>query len=315
MPSNSNRCAIFPISVHRVYIPAYVRIYYDTRRWLCPLPKSGRRFRLAAPMTPPFTDTADTVSPTPAPLTHPILPPPPSLPYHSLSLAQPVGMVRSFILRIPVVRALTSRVAQPLLPLTTRLAPRSTSSLSGSRPFSHFPARLTSSSPSSSQSSPEEPNPGHSLPPNATLTQRLKHLIKSYGWYALGVYIVLSTLDFTVAFAAVNILGAEHVSKVVSQVKEHFAHLIHSTPPEPGRQEMEPAASHGGSGGHEGLVAMLVLAYTIHKTIFLPVRVGLTAAITPKLVHWLRARGWAGRGGARRAAQQMREKIRNRDGD
>ncbi|KAI0674996.1 hypothetical protein C8Q78DRAFT_1009941 [Trametes maxima] len=219
-------------------------------------------------------------------------------------------MVRSYLLRIPVVRALSSRVSQPLLPLTTRLGPRLAPS--STRPFSHIPARLSSSPPPSPRPSLEEPDPSHTLPPNASLSQRLKHLIKSYGWYALGVYLILSTLDFTVAFAAVNVLGAEHVSKVANDVKGYVTGLIHSTPPEPGREEMDPAAAHTTSGGHEGLMAMIVLAYTIHKTLFLPVRVGLTAAITPKLVHWLRARGWAGSAGTRRAAQEMREKIRNR---
>ncbi|KAH9855206.1 hypothetical protein C2E23DRAFT_814890 [Lenzites betulinus] len=220
-------------------------------------------------------------------------------------------MVRSYILRIPVVRALASRVSQPLLPLTTRLAPRA--AVSNTRPFSHFSARLSSSPPPSPRSSLEDPeSPSGSLPPNPSLSQRLKHLIKSYGWYALGVYIILSTLDFTVAFAAVNIIGAEHVSKVAADVKGYFAGFIHSTPPEPGREEIESAAAHASGDGHEGLMAMLLLAYTIHKTLFLPVRVGLTAAITPRLVHWLRARGWAGSAGTRRAAQEVREKIRNR---
>ncbi|KAI0371135.1 hypothetical protein BV20DRAFT_1043467 [Pilatotrama ljubarskyi] len=218
-------------------------------------------------------------------------------------------MVRSLILRIPVVRALASRVSRPLLPLT-RLAPHAPPA--SSRPFSHFPARLSSSPPPSPRSPPEEPEPSYSLPPNASLTQRLKHLIKSYGWYALGVYVILSTVDFTIAFAAVNVLGAEHVSKVAAEVKEYFAGLIHSTPPEPGRQELDRAVSQSHAGGSEGLMAMLVLAYTIHKTLFLPIRVGLTAAVTPRLVHWLRARGWAGRAGTRRAANEMREKIRNR---
>lgn len=222
-------------------------------------------------------------------------------------------MVRSYILRFPVVRALTSRVSQPLLPLSTRLAPRNGHSISGSRLFSHFPARLTSSPPSSSRNS-DDPESTHTLPPNATVSQRLKHLIKSYGWYALGVYIILSTLDFSVAFAAVNILGAEHVSKVATEVKDYFAGFIHTTPPEPGREQMDLAVSHAAAGGHEGLMAMILLAYTIHKTLFLPVRIGLTAAITPKLVHWLRARGWAGSAGARRAAQEMREKVRERRG-
>ncbi|KAI8993782.1 hypothetical protein BD414DRAFT_480428 [Trametes punicea] len=219
-------------------------------------------------------------------------------------------MVRSILLRIPVVRAFTSRLSQPLLPLTARLAPRTVTP--SSRLFSHFPARLTSSPPPSPRSSTGEPDPSHSLPPNASLSQRLKHLIKTYGWYALGVYIILSTLDFSIAFAAVNILGAEYVSKISADVKEYFAGLIHSTPPEPGREEMDRAANQADAGGHEGLMAMILLAYTIHKTLFLPFRVGLTAAITPKLVRWLQARGWAGSAGTRRAAQEMREKIRNR---
>ncbi|EJF65124.1 hypothetical protein DICSQDRAFT_79005 [Dichomitus squalens LYAD-421 SS1] len=219
-------------------------------------------------------------------------------------------MVRSFILRFPAVRALTSRVSQPLLPLTTRLASRNAPSLSGSRPFSHFPARLTSSPPPSPRSSSEGSESSYNLPPNATLSQRLKHLIKSYGWYALGVYFIISAIDFSVAFAAINVIGADHVAKAAADVKDYFIGFIHSKPPEPGRQEMEPArASHG---GHEGLMAMIILAYTVHKTVFLPVRIGLTAAVTPKLVHWLRAKGWAGSSGARRAANEMREKIRER---
>ena len=219
-------------------------------------------------------------------------------------------MVRSFILRIPAVRALTARVSQPLLPLTrlAATAPRNAPGLSGSRPFSHFSARLTSTSSSSSRSRSDSGGSDSGLPPNATLSQRLKHLIKSYGWYALGVYLVLSALDFSVAFAAINVVGAEHVARVAADVKEYFAALVHSAPPEPGREEMDRAAAH--AGGHEGLMAMLVLAYTIHKTLFLPVRVGLTAAVTPKLVHWLRARGWAGSAGAKRAAQEMRGKIK-----
>ncbi|EGO00158.1 hypothetical protein SERLA73DRAFT_135846, partial [Serpula lacrymans var. lacrymans S7.3] len=167
-----------------------------------------------------------------------------------------------------------------------------------SRLFHHFPARRSSSS-----SSPP-PSPSNDtrtdLPPDATLSQRLKHLIKAYGWYALGVYLILSTLDFGVAFVGINLLGAEHVARLTTTVKELVAGLLHSKPPEPGRDEIESPS--GGGNGHEGLYAMLVLAYTVHKTLFLPVRVGLTAAFTPRLVGWLRRRGWAGGEGTKRAA-------------
>jgi hypothetical protein len=221
-------------------------------------------------------------------------------------------MVRRFLPRFPFLRTLVPRISAPLLP-TARLRqpPSSVTSLTNSprsqnsRLFHHFPARLTSSPPSS-----PSPDPRSTLAPDATLSQRLKHLIKSYGWYALGVYIVLSVLDFGVAFAGINLLGAEKVSRVAASVKVVIDGVLHSKPPEPGKEEVE-STSGGIEGGHEGLYAMLVLAYTIHKTLFFPVRVGLTAGLTPKLVGWLSRRGWAGGAGTRRAAMEMRDKLRS----
>lgn len=221
-------------------------------------------------------------------------------------------MVRNLILRLPLIRALVPRVAQPLLPLTSRFAVGSPSVFltrapghSSTRLFHHIPARLTSTPPRSPES--EEPQ---SPRPDASLSQRLKHLIKTYGWYALGVYIVLSTADFAVAFAGINLIGADHVSRFTAAAKDYIAGLIHSRPPEPGREEMDAMSSHSNGGGQEGLYAMLVLAYTVHKTLFLPVRVGLTAALTPRLVRWLETRGWAGGAGAKRAAREMRDRMR-----
>jgi N-terminal acetyltransferase 2 len=118
-------------------------------------------------------------------------------------------------------------------------------------------------------------------------------------------------LDFGIAFIGINLLGAEQVSRFAASVKDLVANVLHSKPPEPGREEIDPV-----DDGHEGLYAMLVLAYTIHKTIFLPFRVGLTAYLTPRLVGWLGQRGWVGGEGTRRAALEMRERLRstrNRD--
>jgi N-terminal acetyltransferase 2 len=225
-------------------------------------------------------------------------------------------MVRNAILRIPLLRTLLPRVSRPLLPLT-RLAVSSEPRISLTRPgqtsarlLHHSPTRLSSSSPPPSHD--HDTNADAGLPPNATLSQRLKHLIKAYGWYALGVYIVLCVADFSVAFAAVNIIGAEHAARLTASIKEVFAGLFPAKPVEPGRDQMDSAAQHTAQGGSEGIWAMVVLAYTIHKTLFFPVRVGLTAATTPRLVGWLRSRGWAGSSGTKRAAQEMRERIRNR---
>lgn len=127
---------------------------------------------------------------------------------------------------------------------------------------------------------------------NPTVSQRLKLLVRSYGWYALGVYLVFSALDFTVAFVGINLLGAEQVSHATAYLRQTVAGLLRKTP-EPGSGQVEDTPA--GNGSHDGLYAMLALAYTIHKTVFLPVRVGLTAALTPRIVGWLRARGWAKR--------------------
>ncbi|KAF7376022.1 DUF1279 domain-containing protein [Mycena sanguinolenta] len=132
--------------------------------------------------------------------------------------------------------------------------------------------------------------------------QRLKHLFKTYGWYALGMYLCLSVMDFGVAFGLINIIGAEYVERVTSSAKEFALGLVHSKPPEPGLDELDPAPARG---GQEGLMAMIILAYTVHKTLFLP------HTLTPTLVGWLRQRGWAGGAGTVRAATHMRERLRS----
>ncbi|KAF9244849.1 hypothetical protein BU15DRAFT_85706 [Melanogaster broomeanus] len=227
-------------------------------------------------------------------------------------------MLRRVLPRFPLFT-----VTAPILPMATRLGARPAPllSLTGvpraspSRFFRTFTPRLTSTSTGSPHPSSPRPNPndsGPSLPLDATLSQRLKHLVKTYGWYALGMYLALSALDFAVAFAGINLLGAEQVSQFAVYVKGVVIGFLHSKPPEPGRDEIESAAT--SQGGQEGLYAMLVLAYTIHKTLFLPVRIGLTAALTPRIVGWLRMRGWVGSEGTKRAAREMRDKIRAQKG-
>jgi len=137
--------------------------------------------------------------------------------------------------------------------------------------------------------------------------------MRKYGWYAVGVYFTKSVVDFAIAFAGINLLGADYVSSLAASAKAWVLGLVYSRPPEPGREEMEDVSGNVSQRGQEGLYAMLVLAYTVHKTLFFPVRIGFTAAFTPRIVNWLRARGWAGGAGTRRAMQEMKERRRNRD--
>jgi N-terminal acetyltransferase 2 len=220
-------------------------------------------------------------------------------------------------------RSFTPRINTPLLPLTgrpsTRLAHRELPRIpriSSTRLFHTSPTRrLSPTSPTFANSPSQEP-----LPPNATLSQRLKHLVRAYGWYAIGVYAVVSIADFAVSFAAVNFLGAEYVSSVATAAKTWVLSLVSSslpidptTIPIPSDASASQTAEKAAAGGREGLYAMLVLAYTLHKTIFLPVRIGVTAVFTPRIVGWLRARGWAGSRGTRHAIQEMRERVRRQD--
>ncbi|KAL4074019.1 hypothetical protein V8B97DRAFT_1937632 [Scleroderma yunnanense] len=216
------------------------------------------------------------------------------------------------MLRRMIPRLARFRVSAPILPLTSRIVAPSPnlSSIGFSRGstlrlFRTSTPRFTSTPLPSPR--PEDSN--SSLPPDATLSQRLTYLMKSYGWYAAGVYLVLSALDFTVAFIGINLLGAEQVSQAAAYVKEFIIGILPAKAPETSGEEVGRQGEV--SGSHEGLYAMLVLAYTIHKTLFLPVRIGLTAAFTPRLVGWLRSRGWAGGEGARRAAQEMRSRLRS----
>ncbi|KAG8743256.1 hypothetical protein FRC10_012300 [Ceratobasidium sp. 414] len=145
---------------------------------------------------------------------------------------------------------------------------------------------------------------------NQTLSARLRYLIKSYGWHALGVYFILSAVDFTVAFGLINFIGAAHVARFTASAKTYIADFIPELPWS--RVESPEDVDRDRAGVGDGsLYAMLVLAYTVHKTLFLPVRVGLTAALTPRLVGWLRQRGWAGAGGARRAADHYKRRVKD----
>jgi hypothetical protein len=150
------------------------------------------------------------------------------------------------------------------------------------------------------------------IPKDAPLGQRLKHLMKKYGWYALGVYLAVSVVDFGLAFGAINLVGADRVAAASAAARRTVMGWVGRGAVEDGAEkvegEIEKAAEEKDKGGREGLYAMVVLAYTVHKTLFLPFRVGATAAITPRLVGFLRTRGWVGSEGARQAGREMRLK-------
>ena len=124
------------------------------------------------------------------------------------------------------------------------------------------------------------------------------------------MYFAIGVVDFTVAFAAVNFFGAEQVGRVTTYAKGAIHDLMHSSSPDDSPDGKINGKEAPTAGGGEGLYAMIILAYTVHKVLFMPLRVGVTMAITPKLVRWLRVKGWTGPGGATRAASHVRDRMK-----
>lgn len=162
-----------------------------------------------------------------------------------------------------------------------------------------------------------------------SLSQRLRKLSREYGWSALGIYLLLSAIDFPFCFMAVRFLGADRIGHYEDVILQTVADGIRAI--WPGKQtrwsksEKEKAADDEERGKMDagrtdeqgvkkvdeasmfffklskkcnsvannivlGIWTQVALAYAIHKSLIF-IRVPLTAAITPKVVKVLRAWG------------------------
>ncbi|OZJ02577.1 hypothetical protein BZG36_04200, partial [Bifiguratus adelaidae] len=149
-------------------------------------------------------------------------------------------------------------------------------------------------------------------PTRQTRTGRLRDLMNKYGYAAVGVYLALSCVDLGITFAAIKFAGADKVKrleeKAKKQVKDwlgweskpkaeeekewqsYMVRIVHYIFPE--KHKTEDESSNGTDGDQPSFASLFAIAYAIHKTILLPVRVGLTAWITPPLVKKLQSMGW-----------------------
>lgn len=171
--------------------------------------------------------------------------------------------------------------------------------------------------------------PEYASTKSLSLSGRFKELSRRYGWAAVGVYFFLSALDFPFCFLAVRLLGTERIARAEHFVVENFWKAVGAlgldmrqkdvvavpaasgtaAGVQAGEEMAEQTGVHAGhdnasmyklqpelSGGHTdtdraGIWTQLLLAYGVHKSLIF-FRVPLTAAVTPKIVKWLRARGW-----------------------
>ncbi|SPO23745.1 uncharacterized protein UTRI_03716_B [Ustilago trichophora] len=199
----------------------------------------------------------------------------------SSAVAQPLRLASTSTTLFPN----SSRMAQPSISASLR-------SLHTTRPtLASTTTNATSSSSSSSKSEnkseQQEPDPD-SPPPKASFRERLKFLTRRYGWWALGVYLAASTVDFSLTFLAIHLLGADHIRSLEASLRKSIGLEARHDDPETSQD-----SNSGKNAGSSTIWTEAVLAYTIHKTLLLPVRVAFTAAVTPSFVKWLVRMGWA----------------------
>ncbi|CAH1761959.1 12713_t:CDS:2 [Entrophospora sp. SA101] len=106
------------------------------------------------------------------------------------------------------------------------------------------------------------------------MTAKFKELTKQYGTSALAVYFIISTIDLGATFILIQSGGAERVKKIENWCIENF--VVNNTSSKPKIPSW---------------TSTLVIAYGVHK-LLLPLRLGLTVAITPSVVKKLRNMGW-----------------------
>jgi len=63
-------------------------------------------------------------------------------------------------------------------------------------------------------------------PKSLSLSERLKKLSREYGWSALGVYLLLSALDFPFCFLAVRLFGTDRIGQVEQTVVNTFWKVV-----------------------------------------------------------------------------------------
>ena len=191
---------------------------------------------------------------------------------------------------------------------TTASFPTSTYPSGTALPAAHVSSNGSGGNGGSSSSS--DPNPD-TQPKSAYA--RFKLLTKKYGWYALGMYTALSSIDFTLSFLMVHALGVERIEPIFSSLMYQYRSIRYgkdaavkigaehrAAKDEEKRREKKEMLENGGKKikgywGSRTFWAEAVLAYGIHKTLLLPLRAGLTVAWTPKVVNWFTRNGWIGK--------------------
>lgn len=142
------------------------------------------------------------------------------------------------------------------------------------------------SSPEIIQAAKAEPKPS-----------KLKELMRKYGAAGIAVYLGVSCVDLGVTFGVIQLVGLDKV-KVLEKGALDIAYSTgewfgFKRPLVENKLVTANDESSNSEDDTPSLASVFILAYGIHKTLLLPVRLGITAAITPAIVRKLHQLGWA----------------------
>ena len=177
-----------------------------------------------------------------------------------------------------------------------------------------FSSAPSSTKDSSSKTASEETT---NIEEGRSLTEKFKILTKKYGISAIAVYLVISVVDLGLTLILIQIGGADRVKKIEDWFANTFGDWIIlrknppkkeennqqdivikiSTPPtktdntESDIGEFVLVNGDNKSKNTPSWASTLVIAYGIHK-LLVPLRLGLTVAITPALARKLKRMGW-----------------------
>ncbi|KAL7312679.1 hypothetical protein PS15m_008416 [Mucor circinelloides] len=197
----------------------------------------------------------------------------------------------------PAMRPLMRSPAAKIRPLQWNLATKpnatsrffSTARASPQQQQQHHTSKISSmaSSPSIIQAAKMKAEPKPS---------KLKELTKKYGAVGIIVYLGVGCVDLGVTLGVIQLVGLDKVKALERGVLD----IVYNTGERFGIKRKEDvlvtsdkSVINENPDDTPSFASVFILAYGIHKTLLLPVRLGITAAITPAIVRKLHQMGWA----------------------
>lgn len=122
---------------------------------------------------------------------------------------------------------------------------------------------------------------------------KLRELTQKYGAAGVIVYLGVGVVDLGVTFGVIQLVGLDKVKALEKGVLD----VVYNTGARFGITK-EPTVDNDSDvvldkDDTPSFASVFILAYGIHKTLLLPVRLGITAAITPAFVRKLHQLGWS----------------------